>query len=55
MLIATGEAAEADLPRGARSVVSRLFVDARPTRDNEFKLTLVERTLDAALADARGA
>jgi len=49
------EAAEADLPRGARSVASRLFVDARPTRDNEFKLALAERTLDAALADARGA
>ena len=49
------EAAEAELPRGAKAVVTKLLADARPTHDNEFKLTLVERTLEAVLADARSA
>ncbi|CAN5863596.1 xanthine dehydrogenase family protein subunit M [soil metagenome] len=47
------EAAEADLPRGAEAVSSRLLAEAKPTADNEFKLPLVKRTLAAALADAR--
>jgi len=49
------EAAEAELPRGAKAVATKLLANARPTHDNEFKLTLVERTLDAALAEARSA
>jgi xanthine dehydrogenase YagS FAD-binding subunit len=49
------ETAEADLPRGARVVAARLLDGARPTRANAFKLPLVERTLAAVLADARGA
>src|SRR5689334_11037885 len=49
------EAAEADLPRGAQAVTARLLEGARPTRDNEFKLTLVQRTLEAVLAVARSA
>ena len=49
------EAADNELPRGARAVATRLLADARPTHDNEFKVTLVERTLAAALADARSA
>ena len=49
------EAAEAELPRGAKAVTTQLLAGARPTRDNEFKLTLVERTLEATLADARSA
>jgi len=49
------EAAEADLPRGARAVSTRLLADARPTHDNEFKLTLVERTLEALLSETRSA
>jgi len=49
------EAAEAELPRGAKAVTTRLLADAKPTHDNEFKLTLVERALEAALADARSA
>ena len=49
------EAAEAELPKGAQAVAARLLADAKPTRDNEFKITLVERTLAATLADARGA
>jgi xanthine dehydrogenase YagS FAD-binding subunit len=48
------EAAEAELPRGAKAVAQRLLAGARPTRDNAFKLPLVERTLAAALAEARG-
>ncbi|MGE0726233.1 MAG: xanthine dehydrogenase family protein subunit M, partial [Alphaproteobacteria bacterium] len=47
------EAAEADLPRGAKAVAAGLLADARTTPDNAFKLPLVERTLAAALADAR--
>jgi xanthine dehydrogenase YagS FAD-binding subunit len=49
------EAAEAELPRGAKAVATKLLANARPTRDNEFKLALVERTLHAVLADARSA
>src|SRR6185503_4621867 len=46
------EAAEADLPRGATAVTRRLLADARPTRDNTFKLQLAERTLASVLAQA---
>ena len=49
------EAAEADLPRGAKAVTARLLEGARPTHDNEFKLMLVERTLAAVLDEARSA
>jgi xanthine dehydrogenase YagS FAD-binding subunit len=48
------EAAEAELPRGAKAVAARLLADARPTRENAFKLPLVERTLAAVLTDAKG-
>jgi xanthine dehydrogenase YagS FAD-binding subunit len=48
------EAAEAEMPRGARQVATRLLDGARPTRENAFKLTLVERTLAAVLAEAKG-
>ncbi|MNY01695.1 hypothetical protein D3C86_1342370 [compost metagenome] len=48
------DAAEAELPRGAKAVSARLFADAKPTDQNAFKLQLVERTLDAALAEAKG-
>jgi len=47
------EAAEAELPRGAKAVTARLLADAKPTEQNEFKLTLVERTLAATLAQAK--
>ena len=47
------EAAEAELPRGAKAVAVRLLAGARPTRDNAFKLPLVERTLAAVLAETR--
>jgi xanthine dehydrogenase YagS FAD-binding subunit len=47
------EAAEAELPRGAKATAARLMADAKPTHDNQFKLPLVERTLGAVLAQAR--
>ncbi len=47
------EAAEAEMPRGARAVASGLLAGARPTKENAFKLTLVERTLGAVMAQAR--
>ena len=47
-------AAEAEMPRGAKAVAARLLADAKPTRENAFKLPLVERTLGAVLAEARG-
>jgi xanthine dehydrogenase YagS FAD-binding subunit len=47
------EAAEADFPRGAKAVASGLLANAKPTHDNAFKLTLVERTLGAVLAQAK--
>jgi len=47
------EAAEAALPRGAKAVCEQLLVDARPTPDNAFKVTLAERTLAAVLQQAR--
>lgn len=46
------EAAESELPRGARAVAAALLADARPTRQNAFKLPLVERTIAAVLVDA---
>jgi xanthine dehydrogenase YagS FAD-binding subunit len=48
------EAAEAAMPKGAKAVASRLMADAKPTHDNAFKLTLVERTLASVLAEAKG-
>jgi xanthine dehydrogenase YagS FAD-binding subunit len=48
------EAAEAEMPRGAKAVTERLLAGARPTHDNAFKLRLAERTLAAALTEARG-
>jgi xanthine dehydrogenase YagS FAD-binding subunit len=48
------EAAEAELPRGVKAVAAKLLEDARPTRENAFKLRLAERTLGAVLAEARG-
>jgi xanthine dehydrogenase YagS FAD-binding subunit len=49
------EAAEAELPHGAKAVATRLLAGARPTHDNEFKILLVERTLAAVLDEARSA
>jgi xanthine dehydrogenase YagS FAD-binding subunit len=48
------EAAEAEMPRGAGAVAGALLAGARPTPENSFKLTLVERTLGAVMAQAKG-
>jgi xanthine dehydrogenase YagS FAD-binding subunit len=48
------EAAEADLPKGAKAAAAKLLAGARTTHDNAYKVQLVERTLAAVLADARG-
>lgn len=47
------ETAEAAMPRGAKAVATELLAGARPTADNRFKLTLVERTLAGVLAEAK--
>ncbi len=48
------EAAEAEMPRGAKAVTEKLLAGARPTHENAFKLSLAERTLAAVLVEARG-
>ena len=47
------EAAEQHMPSGAKAVADRLLAGARPTDDNAFKITLVQRTLAAAMAAAK--
>lgn len=47
------ESAEAEMPQGAKAVAAGLLAGATPTRENAFKLTLVERTLGAVIAQAR--
>ena len=47
------EAAEIALPQGAEAVAQVALAGARATEDNHFKLKLAERTLAAALSDAR--
>jgi xanthine dehydrogenase YagS FAD-binding subunit len=47
------EAAEASMPDGASAVVSELLAGGTPTRQNVYKVKLVERTLDALMTEAR--
>ncbi|RDJ20847.1 xanthine dehydrogenase family protein subunit M [Bosea caraganae] len=47
------EAAERELPRGAKAAAAAMLDGARPTPENAFKLPLVERTLGAVLSEAR--
>lgn len=47
------EAAEAEMPRGAKAVATRLMDGAQPTNDNAFKVPLVGRTLAAVIAEAK--
>ena len=47
------ESAEGRMPQGAKAVAERLLAGANPTADNAFKLPLAERTLAAALSQAR--
>lgn len=48
------EAADAELPRGAKAAAERLLADAKPAHENAFKLKLAERTLAAVLIEAKG-
>ncbi len=48
------EGAEKALANGARAFVSGLLADAKPTKDNAFKLTLVERAVASVLAEVKG-
>ncbi|WBS01157.1 xanthine dehydrogenase family protein subunit M [Pseudoduganella sp. SL102] len=47
-------AAEHALPRGGKAVTDQLLAGARTTEENAFKVVLVQRTIDAVLAEARG-
>jgi xanthine dehydrogenase YagS FAD-binding subunit len=48
------EAAEKELANGAKAMAAKLLAGARPTEQNAFKLTLVERALSAVLVEAKG-
>ncbi|MFD2365659.1 FAD binding domain-containing protein [Pseudoduganella sp. GCM10020061] len=48
------ESAEREMPRGAQAVAAAMLAGARTTHDNAFKVALVERTLAAVIADAKG-
>jgi len=47
------ESAEAEMRNGARAVAERVFAGAKPTKQNEFKLQLAERTLAGVLAERK--
>ena len=47
------EAAEGKLRSGAKAVADQLLAGAKPTVENAFKITLVQRTLSAVLAEAK--
>jgi len=48
------DAADAELRNGAKAVADKLFAEAKPTDQNAFKITLVERTLAGVLLEAKG-
>jgi xanthine dehydrogenase YagS FAD-binding subunit len=48
------EAAEAQMPHGARAVAAQLLMGARTTPENAFKVPLAERALAAVLTEAKG-
>jgi xanthine dehydrogenase YagS FAD-binding subunit len=48
------EAADAAMYEGAKAVAQELMNGARPTHDNAFKMSLVERTIAYVMAQARG-
>lgn len=47
------EAAERDMPRGAKALAAGLLSNARTTHDNAFKVQLVERTLASVINEAK--
>lgn len=48
------EAAESEMPNGAKAVMAQLLAGAKPTEQNAFKVPLAERTLASVLAEAKG-
>ncbi len=48
------ERADDALSEGAEAAIAVLLEGARPSEDNKFKIALVERTLGAVIAEARG-
>ncbi|MGK9337404.1 molybdopterin dehydrogenase [Ensifer sp. MMN_5] len=48
------EAGDKEMANGAKAVAAKLLAGARPTEQNAFKLTLVERALSAVLVEAKG-
>ncbi|EIZ80307.1 putative xanthine dehydrogenase, FAD binding subunit [Novosphingobium sp. Rr 2-17] len=46
------EGADQALPQGAKAATAQLLSGAKPTEDNRFKVTLVERTLATVIAEA---
>jgi xanthine dehydrogenase YagS FAD-binding subunit len=48
------EAADEEISKGSRDVNAILMAGARPTDQNQFKIELVQRTIAAVLAEARG-
>ncbi|MFF2322859.1 FAD binding domain-containing protein [Agrobacterium sp. NPDC058088] len=48
------ESADEELSKGAKVAANALLNGARPTEQNRFKIDLVERTLGAVIAEARG-
>jgi xanthine dehydrogenase YagS FAD-binding subunit len=49
------DAADAALPQGAKATSALLLAGAKPTHENQFKLLLAERTLGAAMRQAKEA
>jgi len=47
------EQAEALLPKGSKQVTEHLLAGARPTRENRYKITLVERTIESVIQQAK--
>nr|AAQ21349.1 Csw007 [uncultured bacterium] len=47
------EAAESAMPQGASGVMAQLLAGAQPTHDNAFKIVLAERSLAAAILQAK--
>lgn len=47
------EAAESEMPRGAKALTAGVLANARTTHDNAFKVLLVERTIASVLNEAK--
>ena len=47
--------ADDSLPRGGKAVAAQLLAGAKTTQENAFKITLVQRTIESVLAEAKKA